>query len=77
MDSGWNSLSLCNTFLPWSGKDQLDPLELPKDIDSLISLSIKMDKRLFERERQRSRSALVLSVQRGSQRRSLLYGVPS
>ena len=34
----------------WPLKDQLTPLDFPADLDSLFSLTIKIDKRLFEKE---------------------------
>ena len=54
-DSDWNQSALFDAFLyGLSGtlNDQLAPLELPADLDSLISLTIKIDKRLIERERE-------------------------
>lgn len=55
-DSGWNAASLCDAFLFGLSdtlKDHLVPLELPSDLDTLISLAIKIDTRLSERERSR------------------------
>nr|XP_010792517.1 PREDICTED: uncharacterized protein LOC104965258 [Notothenia coriiceps] len=57
-DSDWNQQVLFDAFrygLSGTLKDQLAPLELPADLDSLISLTIKIDKRLLERERERER----------------------
>lgn len=68
VDSGWNSFSLCDAFLHGLAdqlKDQLTPLKLPEDLDSLISLSVKIDNRLFERESERSKSSASSSVVRG------------
>lgn len=41
VDIGWNLFSLCDVFLNGLAehpKDQMAPLELPGDLDSLISL---------------------------------------
>lgn len=68
VDSGWNSFSLCDAFLHGLAdqlKDQLTPLELPEDLESLIYLSAKIDNWLFERERERLKSSASSSVQRG------------
>lgn len=67
-DSGWNPAPLCDAFLHGLAdriKDQLTPLELPEDLDSLISLAVKIDNRLFERERERSKSSGYSSAYRG------------
>ena len=51
-DSGWKSSSLFDAFLHGLAepiKDQLISLKLPSDLDSLISLSIRIDNRLQER----------------------------
>ncbi|KAK5910937.1 hypothetical protein CgunFtcFv8_005154 [Champsocephalus gunnari] len=37
-------------------KDQLAPLEVPRDLESLIAVSIRIDNRLRERERERWRT---------------------
>uniref|UniRef100_A0A4W6DG68 DUF4939 domain-containing protein n=1 Tax=Lates calcarifer TaxID=8187 RepID=A0A4W6DG68_LATCA len=55
-DSGWNQAALCDAFfngLSETLKDYLTPLDLPSELEALIALASKMDKRL--RERQRSR----------------------
>ena len=46
-------------------KDNLTPLKLPLDIDSLISLAIRIDNRLQERERERPRPVYTVPFQRG------------
>ena len=59
-DSGWNSSCLFDAFLHGLAepiKDQLISLELPSDLDSLISLSIRIDNCLQEREEERARSS--------------------
>lgn len=56
-DCGWNPSSLLDAFhygLSDAIKDQMVALDLPRDLDSLISLAIKIDLRLKERERDRS-----------------------
>ena len=61
-DSGWNQSALIDAFLHGlvsSMKDHLAPLDIPDDLDSLISLAIKIDKRLAEREKERSRSGFA------------------
>ena len=66
-DSSWNNSSLCDVYLHGLTdvlRDQLASLELPEDLDSLISLPMKIGKRLFERERERSRPVTPFS-QRG------------
>ena len=58
-ESGWNESALIDAFLHGLGsslKDHLGPLDIPNDLDSLISFAIKIDKRLAEREKERSRS---------------------
>lgn len=37
-------------------KDHLAPLDLPVDLDALVALAVKIDKRLWERERKREGS---------------------
>ena len=57
-DSGWNDSSLFDAFIHGLSdqiKDQLTPLDLPPDIDSLIALCAKIDNRLWEREKERER----------------------
>lgn len=57
-DSGWNDAALLDSFLFGLSdplKDQLAPLDLPEDLDSVIALAIKIDKRLLEREREKRR----------------------
>lgn len=75
-DSGWNSFSLCNAYqhgLSDHLKHQLAPLELPEGLDSLISLSVRIDKRFFEREKERSKAEFT-SSQRGSRLQFHLHG---
>ncbi|KAF7640671.1 hypothetical protein LDENG_00023900, partial [Lucifuga dentata] len=51
-DSGWNNHS--DAFLHGLAeevKDQLAPLDLPADLDSLVSLAVKIDNWLSERRR--------------------------
>lgn len=60
IDSGWNTPALIDAFrngLSETIKDHLAPLELPQDLESLISMSIRVDNRLRERERERRRTA--------------------
>ena len=55
-DSGWNDESLFDAFLYGLAepiKDQLINRELPEDVDSLIALVVKIDKRLQDRGRSR------------------------
>ncbi|CAL9685258.1 unnamed protein product [Knipowitschia caucasica] len=55
-ESEWNQSALIDAFLHGLSstlKDQLAPLDLPDDLDELISLVIKIDKRIYERERER------------------------
>ncbi|KAK0136995.1 Retrotransposon-derived protein PEG10 [Merluccius polli] len=52
-ESGWNDTALYNVFLKGLSdpiQDLLVPLDLPPDLDSLISLAIRMDNRLQERK---------------------------
>ncbi|CAL9684952.1 unnamed protein product [Knipowitschia caucasica] len=56
--SEWNHSARIDAFLHGLSstlKDQLAPLDLPDDLDELISLVIKIDKRIYERERERFR----------------------
>ena len=55
-ESGWNQTALMDAFLCGLSsalKDHLAALDLPEDLDALIALAIKIDKRLFEREKER------------------------
>ncbi|KAK7913158.1 hypothetical protein WMY93_013369 [Mugilogobius chulae] len=64
-DSGWNQLALVDAFfngLSETIKDHLTPLDLPTELDALIALASKIDKRLNERERSRSRQFSSLRV---------------
>uniref|UniRef100_A0A8C6P718 CCHC-type domain-containing protein n=1 Tax=Nothobranchius furzeri TaxID=105023 RepID=A0A8C6P718_NOTFU len=52
----WNQSALFDAFLSGLSselKDMLAPLDLPEDLDSLIALPIKIDKRLTDRQRER------------------------
>lgn len=54
-DSGWNTVAQLATFLHGLAepiKDQLAPLELPSDLDSLIVMAIHIDTWVVEREKQ-------------------------
>nr|XP_033466077.1 uncharacterized protein LOC117246330 [Epinephelus lanceolatus] len=56
--SEWNAAALIDVFvqgLSENIKDQPVSIDLPEDLDSLIALSIKIDKRLSERELERGR----------------------
>lgn len=69
-ESDWNQEALFDNFIDGLSdplKDQLAPLELPADLESLIALAIKINKRLFERERHRCRSAHSPPHQQGHQ----------
>ncbi|KAK5885227.1 hypothetical protein CesoFtcFv8_018959 [Champsocephalus esox] len=58
-ESGWNSAALFDAFLHGLSdpiKDQLAPLQLPEDVDSLIAMAIRVDQRLAEREREKGRN---------------------
>ena len=46
-------------------KDQLAPLELPVELDSVIAMSIRIDNRLAERKREKDRVALPYFHPRG------------
>ncbi|CAL9698545.1 unnamed protein product [Knipowitschia caucasica] len=62
-DSGWNQLALVDAFLNGLSetiKDYLTSLDLPTELEALIALTSKIDKRLSERERARCRQALSL-----------------
>ena len=64
-ESGWNQAALFDAFLHGLSeplKDQFAPLELPADLESVIALAIRVDQRLWERERSRGSSSA--SVQR-------------
>ena len=55
-ESGWNQTALLDAFLCGLSsalKDHLAALDLPEDLDALIALAIKIDKRLMEREREK------------------------
>ena len=80
VDSGWNSFSLCDTFfhsLVDRLKDQLTPLKLHEDLDSLISLSVKTDNQLFKRETERPKSSASSSVPRGRSAAASSWHSPS
>ena len=65
-ESGWNESALSDAFLNGLSevlKDHLAPLELPTELDALIALASRIDKRLFERERGRFRSTSSTSNQ--------------
>lgn len=54
-DSGWNTVAQLATFLHGLTepiKDQLAPLELPSDLDSLIAMAIHIDIWVVEGEKQ-------------------------
>ena len=53
-DSGWNTPALIDAFMNGLAdpiKDCLAPLELPQDLETLISKATRVDNRLRERER--------------------------
>ena len=50
-------------------KDQLAPLEVPRDLESLIAVAIRIDNRLRERGRERRRTRDVLPSFQGYPRR--------
>lgn len=55
-DSSWNSDSLFDAFLNGLSdiiKDELAARELPPDLDSLVNLSMRIDSRLRDRNRER------------------------
>lgn len=64
-DSGWNLLPCVTLTSMDSLKDQLAPLDLPDGLDSLIALSIKINKRFIEREGERALSATIPLLARG------------
>lgn len=56
-DSGWNGTALYDIFLKGLSdqiQDLLVPLDLPPDLNSLITLAIRTDNRLQERQRSRN-----------------------
>lgn len=56
-ESRWNSMALYDVFLKGLAvpiQEQLIPVILPSDLDSLISLAIRMDNRLRELKASRS-----------------------
>lgn len=53
-DRGWNQLALVDTFidrLSKTLKDQLTPLDLPTELDALVSLASCIDQRMTDRRR--------------------------
>lgn len=75
-DSGWNDSSLFDAFrhgLSGPIKDQLAPLELPSDLDSFIAMAIRIDTRLVEREREKSRAVFSPPGQRGQSQASPFF----
>lgn len=67
-DNGWNAAALFDAFLNGlaeSIKDQLAPLDLSQDLDSLISMAICIDNRLQERQREKNQQAVHLLDHRG------------
>lgn len=70
-DSDWNNSSLCDAFLSGLSeeiKDLLAPLDIPTDLNALISLAVKIDNRLVERKRERSQRATHLPTYSRQQR---------
>lgn len=60
-ESNWNAASLFDAFyngLSDDIKDELAARDLPAELDTLVSLSIRIDSRLRERRRERIRSAV-------------------
>ncbi|KAE8287207.1 hypothetical protein D5F01_LYC15176 [Larimichthys crocea] len=56
-DSGWNQPALVDAFFNGHServKDSLTPLDLPSELDVLVSLASKIDKRLLEHDRTRN-----------------------
>lgn len=71
-DSGWNVPALRDAFMTGLSepiKDQLAPLETPRDLESLIAVAIRIDNRLRERERERRRNRDVIPSFQNSPRR--------
>lgn len=67
-DSGWNSSALLDAFLSGlsdSIKDQLIPLDLPEDLDSVIALAVRIDNRLAERQKERFKNVARLPRHQG------------
>ena len=57
-ESGWNNTVPYNLFLKGLAapiQDFLVPLDLPRDLDSLIALAIRTDNRMSQLQQQRSR----------------------
>ncbi|KAM9724400.1 uncharacterized protein ACNS7B_019465 [Menidia menidia] len=57
-DSGWNQAALIDAFLHGLGatiRDLLTPLDIPENLDEVIALVTKIDKRLAEREEEKNR----------------------
>ena len=60
-ESWWNSAALFDAFLHGLAdpiKDQLAPLQLPEDLDSLIAMAIRVDQRLADRQREKGRNTV-------------------
>ena len=58
--TGWNTMALYDVFLKGLSdriQDLLVPLDLPPDLDSLITLAIRTENRLQERKRSRNLTA--------------------
>lgn len=67
-ERGWNQSTLMDAFLhslSRTRKDQLAPLDLPEELDSLIAFTIKIDKHIAEREKERFRYSFSASDRRG------------
>lgn len=57
-ESEWNPAALTDAFfqgLSESVKNQLISIDLPEDLDSLIAMAVKIDKRLTKRDQERGR----------------------
>lgn len=57
-ESEWNAAALADAFfqgLSGNIKDHLVSMDLPEDLDSLIAVAIKIDKRITERDQDRGR----------------------